>query len=150
MKDYIYMISAASVVGGTVILLAGNGKTQKPIKFIAALIMLILLISPFADIKNISADAGGKEISKTAESIYTAAADTVYDEACRLAEEYICGSIYDEFGIKPISCRISFDSESGVGRLLITVDTSDENIDAMASYASSLAGIEAEVIANER
>lgn len=150
MKDYIYMLSAASVVSGAVILLAGNGKMQKPIKFIAALIMLLLLISPFADIKSISADAGDKQISKAAESIYTAAADIVYDEACRLAEEYICDSIYAEFGIKPISCRISFDSESGVGRLLITVDAPDANTGGMASYASSLSGIEAEVIANER
>ncbi len=149
MKDYIYMLSAASVVGGAVILLAGNGKMQKPIKFVACLIMLLLLISPFADIKKTSLITDNGEISKYAESIYTAAAETVYGEACRLAEDCICDSIYAEFGIKPISCRISFDSGSGTGILSIIVDASCTDTESISKYASSLSGIKAEVITDE-
>ncbi len=148
MKNYIYMISAASVISGTAILLSGNTKMQKPLKYLASLIMLLMLISPFADIKASFADINGIATSTAAESIYTAAADATYNEACRLAEQYICDSIYAEFGIKPTSCRIFFDSESGTGKCVVTVDGVCDDAKSIETYITALSGTKTEVISN--
>lgn len=145
MKDYIFIISASSIIGGTAILLA-NPKMQKPIKFIAALCMLLMLVSPFANIKNAAMPSA--DISEAAESIYTAAAERTYSEACRLAEEHIVDSIYSEFGIKPASCRIFYDSASG-GVCVVSFADDAADTDAVAEFVQKISGVRAEVVTDE-
>lgn len=145
MRDYIFIISVSSIIGGTAILLASPGM-QKPVKFIAALCMLLLIISPFANIKN--AAMPSTDFSEAAESIYTAAAERTYREACRIAEEHIIDSIYAEFGIKPTSCRIFYDSTSG-GVCVIDLGSQAADLDAIEKFVQKLSGMRAEVVRNE-
>lgn len=131
-------------------MLSGSPKIQRPLKYLAALTMLLVLISPFADIKSAFAAGDGVLTSADAESIYTAAADATYSEACRLAEQYICDSVYAEFGIKPTSCRISFDSEHGTGKCVISIGGANADTKSIEAYITALSGTKTEVIADQR
>lgn len=147
MRGYIFMLATASVIGGAMMLVCGQTKFKKPLSLLASLGMLLIIVSPFRSLKSTGAELADTDVSRFTESVYAAAAETVGDEACRRAEEYIASQIYSEFGIKPIACRISFDSGSEVGTCRISMPQSNIDTDSIARYALGLSGIRTEVTA---
>jgi len=138
LKQYILTLSIASVISGFALLLCSS-KLQKSLKLLVSLVMTVLIVSPFAGLRqnDIVSDAAG-----FAQSASDMAAQTVTDTAKDMAESYITESIYQKFGIKPISVCILYDSNS----VRVVMPQGMADCDEVAAFAAALSGVEATAV----
>lgn len=108
MNGYFYTLLVTSVCGAVCALLASGGY-EKYIKYIASLICVLVMISPFRniDIKDITDNAsGGFSLPETSQSqLYKTSAEMTEERA----ETYINEIVFNKFGIKPLSTDIKID-----------------------------------------
>ena len=110
MSGYFYALLVTSVCGAVCGILAWGG-FEKYIKYIASLICVLVMLSPFREI-DISGIMNSASEIYPEESIgdgllYKTASEMTEDRA----EEYINQIVFNKFGINPISTHIKIDWE---------------------------------------
>lgn len=105
MKNYLSTLFCASVLGAVCTAFAGSG-FEKYLRYLASLICILLIISPFRDF-----ELSSRETEDTFSA--SVSGDTLSDLAASVAEQKICdligSSLYAETGISPLSVRIDID-----------------------------------------
>ncbi len=109
MNGYFYTLLVASVCGAVCSTLAWGG-FEKYIKYIASLVCVCLMISPFRDIDIDSAiDFDEKLISVSAPETEGGLYTIAYGMTETRTEEYISEIVFAKFGIKPVYADIKID-----------------------------------------
>lgn len=115
MSTYFLTLLTASVCGAVCTLLAWGG-FEKYVKYIAALVCTVIMISPFKELKLSDASdyvADGYSYSEESGGELYALASQMTEER---AEEYISQIVFAEFGIKVLytDIRIDWDKEEPI------------------------------------
>ena len=150
MNGYFYTLLITSVCGGICALLAWGG-FEKYIKYIAALICTVLVLSPFRDM----------DISDSAEDImgeisvnYETSVQNMYALAGEMTEEktkqYISDLVFSESGIKPTCVNIKIDwnkNDPVIENITVTLNSVDFSRAAeVKEYLFSVLGGEVSVV----
>ncbi len=115
MSSYFLALLTASVCGTVCTLLAWGG-FEKYVKYIASLVCMVIMISPFRELElSEISDYVGDEYSYSAEcgsELYALASEMAEERA----EEYISQIVFAEFGIKVLytDIRIDWDKEEPI------------------------------------
>lgn len=125
---YFYTLLVASVCGAVCAMLAWGG-FEKYIKYIASLVCIVLLVSPFRSIDISQMMEGAEEDTAASDSV---SADGLYSLASEMteerAEEYISGLVFSEFGINAVYTDIKIDWGSDdpiIESISVALDGSD-------------------------
>lgn len=112
MSQYFYALLITSVCGAVCALMAWGG-FEKYIKYIASLICVLVMISPFRGLDFTSIESIGEISVPEADS-----APALYKTAANLTEtdteEYISQIVFGKFGIKPTAVNINIDWEQEI------------------------------------
>lgn len=115
-KGYLLTIIIASVCGAVCVMLAWGG-FEKYMKYIASLICIALIITPFRDID--VSQIGDELVDEIDKNVIYQDADLdelASDMAERHAEEYISQIVFAEFGINTVytDIKIDWDNDSPI------------------------------------
>ena len=149
MNGYFYTLLTVSVCGVLCTVLVKGG-FEKYIKYIAALICAVVIITPLSGIDLSSLTDAANEISEFIPSqpndLYSLSGNMTEERA----EEYISELVFNKFGIKPIYSDINIDWEPETAVIQkITVALSEEDIhiaDEAGEYLFEALGGEVEII----
>ncbi len=109
MKGYFYTLLITAVCGAICVMLTWGG-FEKYIRYIASLICVALIITPFRDIdvsdfgKSVTNDMSN-EISEKTSELYLLASDMTE----KRAEDYISQIVFSQFGINTVYTDIKID-----------------------------------------
>ncbi len=148
MSGYFYTLILTSVCGSACALLASGG-FEKYIKYIAALVCTVLMISPFKDINTAEITQGFTEMSESFD-----ASDGLYPMATQMtedrAEEYISQIVFSEFGIYPLYTNIKIDwdqTEPIIEKITVALEREHiNNSEGIKKYLREILGGEVEII----
>ncbi len=109
MKEYFYTLLITSVCGAICTMLAWGG-FEKYIRYVASLICVALIITPFRniDVSNIADSVTqemSNELSEKTSDLYLLASDMTEERA----EEYISQIVFGRFGINTVYSDIKID-----------------------------------------
>ena len=124
MRSFFLSVFLASLAGALSVAFAGGGAYEKYIKYIVSLLLILLLISPFASLKSIDYELEAQE------TLSIAANDgAVYEQ--QIHEElllYFDALLQNDLGINARDIRIDIgiqDGEAVVGDITVYVDEDD-------------------------
>ena len=124
MRTFFLSVFLASLAGALSVAFAGGGAYEKYIKYIVSLLLILLLISPFASLKSIDYELEAQE------TLSIAANDgAVYEQ--QIHEElllYFDALLQNDLGINARDIRIDRgiqDGEAVVGDITVYVDEDD-------------------------
>ena len=124
MRTFFLSVFLASLAGALSVAFAGGGAYEKYIKYIVSLLLILLLISPFASLKSIDYELEAQE------TLSIAANDgAVYEQ--QIHEElllYFDALLQNDLGINARDIRIDIgiqDGEAVVGAITVYVDEDD-------------------------
>ena len=124
MRTFFLSVFLASLAGALSVAFAGGGAFEKYIKYIVSLLLILLLISPFASLKSIDYELEAQE------TLSIAANDgAVYEQ--QIHEElllYFDALLQNDLGINARDIRIDIgiqDGEAVVGDITVYVDEDD-------------------------
>lgn len=124
MRTFFLSVFLASLAGALSVAFAGGGAYEKYIKYIVSLLLILLLISPFASLKSIDYELEAQE------TLSIAANDgAVYEQ--QIHEElllYFDALLQNDLGINARDIRIDIgiqDGEAVVGDITVYVDEDD-------------------------
>ena len=124
MRPFFLSVFLASLAGALSVAFAGGGAYEKYIKYIVSLLLILLLISPFASLKSIDYELEAQE------TLSIAANDgAVYEQ--QIHEElllYFDALLQNDLGINARDIRIDIgiqDGEAVVGDITVYVDEDD-------------------------
>lgn len=124
MRTFFLSVFLASLAGALSVAFAGGGAYEKYIKYIVSLLLILLLISPFASLKSIDYELEAQE------TLSIAANDgAVYEQ--QIHEElllYFDVLLQNDLGINARDIRIDIgiqDGEAVVGDITVYVDEDD-------------------------
>ena len=124
MRTFVLSVFLASLAGALSVAFAGGGAYEKYIKYIVSLLLILLLISPFASLKSIDYELEAQE------TLSIAANDgAVYEQ--QIHEElllYFDALLQNDLGINARDIRIDIgiqDGEAVVGDITVYVDEDD-------------------------
>ena len=124
MRTFFLSVFLASLAGALSVAFAGGGAYEKYIKYIVSLLLILLLISPFASLKSIDYELEAQE------TLSIAANDgAVYEQ--QIHEElllYFDALLHNDLGINARDIRIDIgiqDGEAVVGDITVYVDEDD-------------------------
>lgn len=149
MSGYFYVLLIASVCGAVCTVMVWGG-FERYIKYIASLICVALLISPFRDL-NIEQELDSYE-SLAAENHVSQAG--LYELAAEMteerAEDYISQIVFSEFGIKTVATDIKIDWEENepiIEYISVTLASADMDMSEEAKdYLQRVLGGEVNVV----
>lgn len=149
MNGYFYTLLTASVCGVLCTMLVKGG-FEKYIKYIAALICAVIIITPIASIDLSSLTDAANEISDSLPSQPTDLYGLSGKMTEERTEEYISELLFNKFGIKPIYSDIKIDWEpetAVVQKITVALSESDISIaDEASNYLFEALGGEVEII----
>ena len=124
MRTFFLSVFLASLAGALSVAFAGGGAYEKYIKYIVSLLLILLLITPFASLKSIDYELEAQE------TLSIAANDgAVYEQ--QIHEElllYFDALLQNDLGINARDIRIDIgiqDGEAVVGDITVYVDEDD-------------------------
>lgn len=124
MRTFFLSVFLASLAGALSVAFAGGGAYEKYVKYIVSLLLILLLISPFASLKSIDYELEAQE------TLSIAANDgAVYEQ--QIHEElllYFDALLQNDLGINARDIRIDIgiqDGEAVVGDITVYVDEDD-------------------------
>ena len=116
MKNYFFILLAAGIYGSVASVLSDGSSLGKYVKYVSALVCVILVISPLKDIvHSISFTATPPLQPEVSQSEIT-------EKAVDMTEKQIAEKIKDKFGIIPTSVCIEIDRD---GKILLSVDLNE-------------------------
>lgn len=148
-KGYFYALLVTSVCS-SVCAIAVSGGFEKYIKYIASLICVAVMVSPFRNI-----DVSEITEKAKAEFTFSEASETLlYETAGEITEErakvYINDIVFNKFGIKPLSANIEIDwgkEEPIIESITLTLSSADfPRKDEVKGYLYTALGGEVEII----
>ncbi len=149
MKGYFYTLIITSVVGSVCAMLA-NGGFEKYIKYIAALICALMILSP---LKNPDVDIESiinEDILPESETYENGLLSMSAEMTEQKTEEYISETVFSEFGIKPLYSIINIDwdaDEPTVQSIKTALSSEDiRHSEDVGKYLRELLGGEVEII----
>lgn len=149
MKGYFLTLIITSVVGSVCAMLASGG-FEKYIKYIAALICALMILSP---LKSASGDIDGlinESIIPKTENYENGLYSLSIEITEQKTEEYISETVFSEFGIKPLYSiiNINWEAEEPTVESIKTVlsPTDYPRADDVGDFLKEILGGEVEII----
>lgn len=149
MKGYFYTLIITSVVGSVCAMLSSGG-FEKYIKYIAALICALVILSPLTDIE-LDTEKLTSEIILPENGEYENGLLSISAEMTeQKTEDYISETVFSEFGIKPLYSIINIDwdaDEPTVQSIKTALSSEDiRHSEDVGKYLRELLGGEVEII----
>lgn len=152
MSGYFYTLLVTSVCGAVCAMLAYGG-FEKYIKYIASLVCLVIMISPFREIDMSEIETAIPETEASEEEY----GNSLYQTAAELTEQkvevYISEIVFNKFGIKPIATDIKIDwteEDAVIEEISVALSRSDmESADAVGKYLCDMLGGEVNIVEAE-
>ena len=149
MKGYFYALILTSVIGSVCAMLTSGG-FEKYIKYIAALICALVILSPLKSIKTEIGDNLAENLLPESveyeNGLYSMSAEITEQKT----EEYISETVFSEFGIKPLYSiiNINWDVEEPTVESIKTALSKEDisRADEVENYLTTLFGGEVEII----
>ena len=118
MKEYFMILLVAGITGSVASVLSDGSSLGKYVKYISALVCVLIVISPLKSIlQSISVP-----LSKPQEIDFSS--EQLYEDAINLTEEQISLKIKEKFGIIPKGVCIEIDRD---GKILLSVDLNEND-----------------------
>ena len=124
MRTFFLSVFLASLAGALSVALAGGGAYEKYIKYIVSLLLILLLISPFASLKSIDYELEAQETLSIAANDGAVYEQQIHDELLL----YFDALLQNDLGINARDIRIDIgiqDGEAVVGDITVYVDEDD-------------------------
>ncbi len=124
MRTFFLSVFLASLAGALSVAFAGGGAYEKYIKYIVSLLLILLLISPFASLKSIDYELEAQETLSIAANDGAVYEQQIHDELLL----YFDALLQNDLGINARDIRIDIgiqDGEAVVGDITVYVDEDD-------------------------
>ncbi len=150
MKGYFYTILIASVCGAICSMMAWGG-FEKYTKYIASLVCVALIITPFRNIDvSYILDTVNQEITAEIDASVPELYESASDMAEKRAEEYISQIVFSQFGINAVSTDIKIDwdeEEPIIESIHVALDSGDmDEAESAKEYLMRVLGGEVTVV----
>ena len=150
MKGYFYTLLITAVCGSICVMLSWGG-FEKYIRYIASLVCVALIITPFrnidvSDIEEYAKGEIGNEITGNTSELYSLASDMTE----KRAEDYISQIVFSRFGINTVytDIKIDWDKEEPVIESIYVALSQDDMTNAQSAkdYLTDVLGGEVTVV----
>ena len=124
MRTFFLSVFLASLAGALSVAFAGGGAYEKYIKYIVSLLLILLLISPFASLKSIDYELEAQETLSIAANDGAVYEQQIHEEVLL----YFDALLQNDLGINARDIRIDIgiqDGEAVVGDITVYVDEDD-------------------------
>ncbi|MDL2287092.1 stage III sporulation protein AF [Eubacteriales bacterium OttesenSCG-928-G02] len=139
MKSYFLGLFIASIICGIVSVIASGSSSEKYVKYICSLVCVVMVISPFVDMKisEIDFDYTATEVSGQYISV-----QKVSQMSENMLINYINEILLNDYGINAADVRINIDSgENFITLTSVVVYLSEENEEFLTSVQSKLSAV---------